>query len=100
MYEHHQPRTALDLSRMTVEHLSSQSDGSKRVGELGNLVLVNESLNGQLSNSTFAKKQRLLRSAKEWVPDDVLNATTWDDSAIARRTLTLAAEARAKVFRG
>jgi hypothetical protein len=100
LYEHHQPQTALDLSRMTVEHLSSQSDGSERVGELGNLVLVNESLNGQLANSAFAKKQRLLKSAKEWVPDDVLNAPAWDDGTIALRTLALAAEARTKVFRG
>jgi hypothetical protein len=99
-YEHHQPATALDLSRMTVEHISSQSEGSSRAGELGNLVLVNESLNGKLANKTFSAKQQVLSSAKEWVPEVIVKATAWDDAAIQQRTHALSAEARTKVFRG
>jgi hypothetical protein len=99
-YEHHQPATALDLSRMTVEHLSSQGDGSDRAGELGNLVFVNEGLNRKLANKVFSAKQTVLSSAKEWVPDEVLTAPIWDDAVIEQRTTALALEARTRVFRG
>jgi hypothetical protein len=100
MYEHHQPRTALDLARMTVEHLAPQADGSERVGEMGNLILVSEGLNGKLANKPFAEKVKILKAASEWVPQEILDAPTWDDAAIKQRTLALAQEARTKVFKG
>jgi hypothetical protein len=85
---------------MTVEHLSSQGDGSDRAGELGNLVFVNEGLNRKLANKVFSAKQTVLSSAKEWVPDEVLTAPIWDDAVIEQRTTALALEARTRVFRG
>jgi hypothetical protein len=100
MYEHHQPRTALDISRMTVEHLLPQSSGSDHVGEVGNLVLVNESLNGELANKSFSAKQRVLKGTKEWVPDDILKAKQWTEAEIVARTAVLASEARAEIFIG
>lgn len=100
MYEHHQPHTALDLSRMTVEHLLPQSTSSDHVGEIGNLVLVNESLNGKLANKSFSAKQQVLKNAKEWIPEEVLSASQWTTAVIEKRTEALAAEARSEVFVG
>lgn len=100
IYEHHQPKTALDLTRMTVEHLLPQSSTAENVGQMGNLVLVNESLNGALGDKSFSAKQRVLRGAKEWIPTDILAAKRWTEEEIDARTKRLAEEARSDVFVG
>jgi hypothetical protein len=99
MYARDRPKTALDLSRMTIEHLSLQAGESEHVGELGNLVLVNEGLKGKLANKAFADKVVLLKGAPEWVPQEVLDSVDWDDDAVERCTAALALEARDDVFR-
>jgi Protein of unknown function DUF262/Protein of unknown function (DUF1524) len=92
MYEHGSKTANVDPSRMTIEHFAPQSDTSiSRVGELGNLIWVPESLNLDLGAKTVAEKQAILRQAQGvWVPPDLLAARRWGDDAINARTLALA----------
>jgi hypothetical protein len=99
-HEHYQPRAPVDYTKMTIEHLASQSAGGDRVGELGNLVYVSETLNNKLDSKGFAAKKKILAGAKgEWVPDDVLAATSWGAKQIDQRTQAMAEQARTKVWR-
>ena len=100
IYHHHQPRTALDIAKTTIEHVSPQSDGLPSRGALGNLVLVNEALNSKLANKGFAAKQAIMAKASEWIPPEILGATDWDEDAIESRTRAMSEEARTKIFRG
>ena len=86
---------------MTIEHLAPQSSASDRVGPLGNLIYVTESLNGDLDNKSWEEKRSILRNvADEWVPDDVKAATSWGTPEITARTQQLAELGRTKVWTG
>lgn len=100
LYEHGSGTRTTDFSRMTIEHLLPQSDDSKRVAELGNLILIDEQLNVELDDQPFEKKQELLAKNRDrvWVPEDVLDAKDWTDEAIEERTERLAKEAYEEVW--
>ena len=101
LYKHESKTTAVDFSHMTIEHLSSQANGTGQVGRIGNLLLVTEALNTKLDSKPWAKKRALLKAANDqWVPDDVLKATKWDNAAIKKRTASLAELGRTKVWAG
>lgn len=99
-HEHHAPKAPVDYSKMTIEHLASQSAGGERVGEIGNLIFVSETLNNRLGNKSFAAKKKIIAAAKgEWIPPDVVAAKRWGRDAIGRRTEAMALDARTKVWR-
>jgi hypothetical protein len=101
IYEHESPKTAIDFSHMTIEHLDPQSNGSAEVGTIGNLILVTEVLNGSLKNSDWKEKRKLLRKAEDqWIPKEVKDAPTWGDAEIIDRTAKLAELGRTKVWKG
>jgi hypothetical protein len=100
-YQHADPKTAIDFSSMTIEHLAPQSDGSEKVGKLGNLIYVTETLNGQLEDRPFEEKQEILKGiGTQWIPDDVKDADGWDEEDIEERTKALAELARKEVWKG
>jgi len=86
----------VDYSQMTIEHLASQSligslalDESV-VGQLGNLILVSEELNGRLKNKPFKEKKRVLLESGYPLPEALANASTWGATEIRARTEELA----------
>jgi uncharacterized protein with ParB-like and HNH nuclease domain len=91
-YEHGSKTANVDPSRMTIEHLAPQSDKKvTRVGELGNLIWVPESLNLDLGSKSFREKQKILsKTSGVWIPPEILQASGWGDAEIEARTLEMA----------
>jgi hypothetical protein len=92
----------IDFSKMSVEHLCSQStedsDVEAVVGSIGNLILVEEKLNGKLGNRDFPSKLNLLSEEKAFVPSEVAEASEWGRQEIEERGRNLAIFGYKKVW--
>jgi hypothetical protein len=86
----------VDPSMLTIEHILPQSKGSESddqydVGAIGNLILINESLNGKVSTKDFKDKMKIFTTKNNVYLDDNLKAAEeWDAQAIAARGTFLA----------
>lgn len=86
----------VDTSMLTVEHILPQSKGEETgdefdVGAIGNLILINESINGKVANKGFQDKMALFTTKNNvYLDDDLRTAEDWDDQAIANRGIALA----------
>lgn len=91
---HYHPTTGLDS--LTLEHLLSQdkidaAETAETIGSIGNLLLVNEELNGKLDNKDFAAKLRILSTdGKPYDIGGVLGKSAWTKAEIDARTELLA----------
>lgn len=96
---------SLDYSQMTIEHLASQNlIGSPDldealIGQLGNLILVSEELNGRLGSKPFKDKKRILMEDGYKLPPIIEEATDWGAKEIRDRTDQLAREAYSSVWK-
>ena len=86
-------------ARPTLEHLLSQSTsdgtGADVIGNIGNLLYLDEQLNNQLGHKVFAEKKKILAEHRgSYDLDDVLSADTWGPTQIAARANRLARVAR------
>lgn len=56
----------VDYSQMTIEHIYPENPkGSKKlpdtvIGQLGNLILIDQGLNDKLANKSFLEKKKIL----------------------------------------
>jgi len=81
---------------MTIEHILPQSVGEETadefdVGAIGNLILINENLNGKLGNKNFKEKKKILNDFNGIYCDDYLKkSSSWDDASIGKRGVQLA----------
>ena len=100
--------TGVDISydTMTIEHLLAQKsvsripDHDKYVGMLGNLVLLNEKLNGSLGNKDFAQKKTAVLGSNIYLDKILKNSgIKWEKTDIEARTEELANLAYHKVFK-
>ena len=106
MTSYYSSGTPLDMSRMTIEHLSPQSRSGKSgltdedVASLGNLILVGETTNSKLSNKSFETKMKIIKRSNVWV-DDFLKKqkSIWGKKQIEQRTKHLAKLAYEKVWK-
>ena len=95
---------ALNYELMTIEHIAPQNPrpGSSvklpHVSLLGNLILVDNSLNRSLANNDFAQKQKDLLKSRVWVDDMIREARRWSEADIEVRTKYLADLAYNKVW--
>jgi hypothetical protein len=86
----------IDLSMLTIEHILSQSHGMESgdeydVGAIGNLIFINETVNGQVGNKPFKEKMTYFTASNHVYMDQYLkDAVEWDDSSIAERGVKLA----------
>ena len=89
----------IDYEQMTIEHLVPQSLIGQQgyddatIGQIGNLLLVSEPLNGKLKNKVFKDKKRILTESGYKLPQSIEQAITWDRAAIKKRTDEIADEA-------
>ena len=94
----------VDLSMLTIEHILAQSQGEETddafdVGAIGNLILVNETLNGQLGTKSFKDKKALFTANNNVFLDPYLSdAKKWDAEAISQRGVSLAEVGYSKVW--
>lgn len=95
----------VDYDQMTIEHLAPQSligqqgydDGL--IGQMGNLILVSEELNGKLKNKAFKDKKRILTEAGYKLETLIQQATVWTGNEIKQRTEAMAEDAYNTVWK-
>ena len=96
IHDYHQPEIPIDYEKMTIEHLFPQNPSnsyslpSETVGKIGNLILLTQQDNNELSNKNFAQKIFYLKDTNIWVDEDIKNATSWGKAEIEQRTKKLA----------
>jgi hypothetical protein len=99
------PRT--EGQSLTVEHiLPQESIGTSAeltgevVGSIGNLLLVDDVLNGKLGSKDFQTKRRILQDVQSNYPvSSIVSARTWGPSEIRARAVQLAEDAYDRVWR-
>lgn len=95
----------VDLSMLTIEHILPQSQGEETgdafdVGAIGNLILINESINGKVSNKSFKDKMLHFTAANNVYLDKSLkDAKKWEFEAIGKRGVTLAEIGYSKIWK-
>lgn len=86
----------VDPAFLTIEHILPQSgsdftDDEFDVGAIGNLIFVNEKINGEVGVKPFKEKLALFTARNNVYLDETLKtAKKWDYKAIANRGLNLA----------
>lgn len=95
----------VDLSMLTIEHILPQSKGEETddefdVGAIGNLILVNETINGKADSKSFLDKMKLFTSKNNVFMDDYLSqAEDWTEQSIADRGIELARVGYNKIWK-
>ena len=93
----------VDYSKMSIEHLSSQSDSvlsAEDVASIGNLVFVSSRYNNDsLENHSFSEKVALLRSNCPHLDKIILDANEWTSDKIAERRMNMAGLAYGKIWK-
>lgn len=95
---------AVNYDLMTLEHIFAENDTSQSIdiediGKIGNLLLMEESLNSKLGNKPFAKKHPTYLSANIFLDDKIKNATNWDKTSIVDRANFIAEKLYNEVFK-
>jgi hypothetical protein len=104
IYQANSTGLPIDPEQATIEHLAPENPAKstglspEQVASLGNLILVNKSLNNQLANKAFSEKVKILSKANVWVDSIILGAKTWGAIEIEKRTKLLARDAYNRVW--
>ena len=104
IYQANSTGLPIDAEQATIEHLEPENPAKgtglapEQVASIGNLILVNQTLNNKLANKTFSEKVQILQSANVWVDPIILGAKTWGATQIEKRTKLLAKDAYDKVW--
>jgi uncharacterized protein with ParB-like and HNH nuclease domain len=90
-----QTGTAIHYDQMTIEHIYAEKDTSKNIdisdiGKIGNLLLMDEGLNGNLGNKPFDVKKPIYLKSNIYLDDEIKDATDWEQSNIIDRTEKIA----------
>ncbi len=94
------PNMPLDDERCNIEHLEPQSAGSAWAEHVGNLLWIDEGLNGKLGHLPFSQKLPILKEyASQYDLTHIEDVSTWDEDAARARAAYLAAWAYDKVWR-
>lgn len=93
----------INYDLMTIEHIHSEQEKSKSIdisviGMIGNLLLMEESLNGKLGNKPFKQKKPYYLNSKIHIDDIIKNADDWDEDEIRARTNFIADKLFDEVF--
>lgn len=94
-----------DFDDLTIEHVTSQSEidsenwSEEYVGQLGNLLLVSNELNGKLNNKSFTEKKRILIESGYPLPDIMRVADKWTPELVGDRTRSIATRSYNEVWK-
>lgn len=82
---HHNYKYPVDFDDLTIEHLHPQSksgDGwdENKVGCLGNLIFIDQEMNGKLGTKEFADKKACLIDSGYSLPAFIINEEEWTPS--------------------
>ncbi|WP_289022011.1 DUF262 domain-containing HNH endonuclease family protein [uncultured Salegentibacter sp.] len=96
--------SVLNYDLMTIEHMHAEQDKTKaidisEIGMIGNLILMEENLNGKLGNRPFKKKKPHYLSSKIQLDEYIKDADDWDAEEIRTRTNYIADKLFDEVFK-
>ena len=95
---------SINYDQMTIEHILAQNPSIKAVnhssyvGQIGNLILIDEHTNNSLGTKSFLDKKVILRNANIYLDDTIIAATDWTQKEIDERTLDIGTKAFNTVF--
>jgi uncharacterized protein with ParB-like and HNH nuclease domain len=95
---------SINYDLMTLEHILAQNPSRKSVnhdsyvGQIGNLILVDEQTNNNLGTKSFLEKKIILNNANIYLDSIIASATDWTQSEIDARTQYIANLAFNTVF--
>ena len=85
--EHYSYKYPVDFDDLTIEHIQPQANidniwNEEAIGKLGNLMFIDQDMNGKLGTKSFPEKMSILKSKQysipkflehkiDWTPDDV-----------------------------
>jgi Protein of unknown function (DUF1524) len=101
-YNHNGVSINYDL--MTLEHILAQNPSIKvvnqdsYVGQIGNLILVDEQTNNALGRKPFLDKKTILTSANIHIDTSISSANDWTNIEIEARTTDIATKSFNSVF--
>jgi|GEM_PF-3444548 len=104
IYQKNSTGLPIDPDQMTIEHLAPENPpkptglSPDHVASIGNLILINQTLNNELENKNFSEKLEILRNAQVWVDPVILKAKNWGRNEIENRTKLLAKDAYKNVW--
>ena len=104
IYQQNSTGLAIDFDQMTIEHISPEKPpnnagvSEEEVALIGNLILVDQTLNNKLANKNFAEKIAILKKANVWIDKIVLNSAAWGAKEIQERGKLLSHEGYNKVW--
>jgi len=94
--EHNSYKFPVDFDDLTIEHIAPQAMIGKNdwsefdVGRIGNLIFLDEGMNGKLDKKEFKDKKTILKKNKYSVPDYVLEVNKWRPKDIIEHTRIMA----------
>ena len=99
-----QTGTAIDYDLMTIEHIHAEKDSSKdielnNIGKIGNLLLMEETLNGKLGNKPFTTKHPIYKSSNIYLDDKIKDSIDWDRDSILDRTKIISEKLFDEIFK-
>jgi hypothetical protein len=101
---YNQNGVSINYDLMTLEHILCQNPSIKAinhdayVGQIGNLILVDEQTNNALGRKSFADKKIILSNSNIHLDSSILAATDWTNKEIEERTNNIATKAFNSVF--
>lgn len=89
---------------MTIEHIHAEKNTSTSVsddfvGLMGNLILMDEALNGKLGNKPFNQKYPIYTTSDIYLDKKIIGKTTWGESEISDRTEFIGRKLYDEVFK-
>ena len=95
---------SINYDLMTLEHILSQNPSVKAVnhdnfvGQVGNIILVDEQTNNALGRKSFTEKKTILTNANIHIDNIISSARDWTSAEIEARTTDIATKAFNTVF--
>lgn len=95
---------SINYELMTLEHILAQNPSAKAVnhdsyvGQIGNLIFVDELTNNALGTKSFTEKKAILTKANIYLDSTIEAATEWTQTEIDARTVEIATKAFNTVF--
>ena len=102
--EYHSYKYPVDFDDLTIEHLQPQSSidetwSEETIGKLGNLIFIDQKMNGKLGTKGFAEKINMLKENKYSLPEFLNNKIHWTPFDVDAHTDALADDAYNNIWK-
>ena len=93
---HHAYKTPVDFDDLTIEHISPQSNigkdswNDRNIGQLGNLIFIDQKMNQLLDKKPFKEKKKLLESEGYDMSQFMRDSIQWTPAEVSEHTEQMA----------